>query len=83
MRSSTVPNEVLRHRSWVAPRAFAAYGNSLTDGYLVDSGVLTGAGARLLAAGTFPPSTISAPLSFKALVLEPMVPANAKHANAN
>jgi len=62
---------------------FAAYGNSLTDGYLVDSGVLTGAGARFLAAGSFPPSTISAPLSFKALVLEQWCRQMLKHASAN
>src|SRR6185295_8093464 len=62
---------------------FAAYGNSLTDGYLVDSGVLSGAGARFLAAGSFPPSTISAPLSFKALVLEQWCRQMLKHANAN
>src|SRR2546427_4234431 len=49
---------------------FAAYGDSLPDGYLVQCGTLKQESGRLLAAGGFPPQTISAPLSFKALVLE-------------
>ncbi len=49
---------------------FASYGDSLPDGYLVQCGILKQESGRLLAAGGFPPQTISAPLSFKALVLE-------------
>ena len=48
---------------------FAAYGEALDDGYLVQSGVLQRNRAKALAAGPFPPGAI-APLSFKALVLE-------------
>jgi asparagine synthase (glutamine-hydrolysing) len=48
---------------------FAAYGNDLADGYLYQSGVLTKAGAEQLSQGAFPVSA-TAPLSFKALVLE-------------
>jgi asparagine synthase (glutamine-hydrolysing) len=48
---------------------FAAHGDSLRDGYLVQSGVLTSDSAAHLARGAFPPEQTS-PLSFKALVLE-------------
>lgn len=48
---------------------FAAYGDSLRDGYLMQSGILGETGARHLADGTFAPDAIT-PLSFKALVLE-------------
>ncbi len=48
---------------------FAAYGNSLRDGFLVESGVLSGDGAARLSNGDFP-AGITSPLSFKALVLE-------------
>ncbi len=48
---------------------FAAYGNSLKDGYLVDTGVLSGKAGMDLAKGEFPEGSIS-PLSFKGLVLE-------------
>ncbi|HEX8734979.1 MAG TPA: asparagine synthase (glutamine-hydrolyzing) [Pyrinomonadaceae bacterium] len=55
-------------REWHAA-LFAAYGDSLRDGYLVRSEVLNREGAARLAAGEFPPGATS-PLSFKALVLE-------------
>ncbi|HEY0049310.1 MAG TPA: asparagine synthase C-terminal domain-containing protein, partial [Pyrinomonadaceae bacterium] len=48
---------------------FAAYGESLRDGYLVESEVLNRESAARLAEGEFPPEATS-PLSFKALVLE-------------
>jgi asparagine synthase (glutamine-hydrolysing) len=48
---------------------FAAHGDSLRGGYLVESGVLKHECARLLARGPFP-SGLTSPLSFKALVLE-------------
>jgi asparagine synthase (glutamine-hydrolysing) len=48
---------------------FAAHGDSLCSGYLVESGVLKRECARLLARGPFP-SGLTSPLSFKALVLE-------------
>ena len=48
---------------------FAAYGESLRAGYLVQSGVLNPEGADLLARGPFP-AGLTSPLSFKALVLE-------------
>jgi asparagine synthase (glutamine-hydrolysing) len=48
---------------------FAAYGDSLRDGYLVQTGVLSRVGGAELAHGSFPTSATS-PLSFKALVLE-------------
>ena len=48
---------------------FAAYGDSLIDGYLAQQNILTETSARQLAAGPFPPESI-APMSFKALVLE-------------
>lgn len=48
---------------------FAAYGESLRDGYLVQSEVLNRESAARLAEGEFPPEATS-PLSFKALVLE-------------
>jgi len=48
---------------------FAAYGDSLRDGYLVESGVLSGASGSRLSKGEFP-SEATSPLSFKALVLE-------------
>jgi asparagine synthase (glutamine-hydrolysing) len=48
---------------------FAAHGESLCDGYLVQSGVLNREGAALLARGSFP-AGLTSPLSFKALVLE-------------
>ncbi|MGI8882776.1 MAG: asparagine synthase (glutamine-hydrolyzing) [Pyrinomonadaceae bacterium] len=48
---------------------FAAYGDSLRDGYLVESGVLSRESGLLLAKGEFPAEATS-PLSFKALVLE-------------
>jgi asparagine synthase (glutamine-hydrolysing) len=48
---------------------FAAYGESLRDGYLVQSDVLNRESAARLAEGEFPLEATS-PLSFKALVLE-------------
>ncbi|HLM01251.1 MAG TPA: asparagine synthase (glutamine-hydrolyzing) [Pyrinomonadaceae bacterium] len=48
---------------------FAAYGESLRDGYLVQSEVLNRESAARLAEGEFP-SNATSPLSFKALVLE-------------
>jgi asparagine synthase (glutamine-hydrolysing) len=48
---------------------FAAYGESLCGGHLVQSGVLNPEAARLLARGPFPEG-LTSPLSFKALVLE-------------
>jgi asparagine synthase (glutamine-hydrolysing) len=48
---------------------FAAYGDSLRDGYLVASGVLKPESGLRLAKGEFPAEAVS-PLSFKALVLE-------------
>jgi asparagine synthase (glutamine-hydrolysing) len=48
---------------------FAAYGDSLPNGYLVQSDVLRGESARRLATGEFP-AEATCPLSFKALVLE-------------
>jgi asparagine synthase (glutamine-hydrolysing) len=48
---------------------FAAYGDSLADGYLVQTGVLNAEEAGTLALGPFPVGAVS-PLSFKALVLE-------------
>jgi asparagine synthase (glutamine-hydrolysing) len=48
---------------------FAAYGDSLRDGYLVQSGVLSEQSGARLALGAFP-SSATCPLSFKALVLE-------------
>jgi asparagine synthase (glutamine-hydrolysing) len=48
---------------------FAAYGDSLRNGYLVQHSVLNEASASQLAAGHFPTDNIT-PLSFKALVLE-------------
>ncbi|MDT7780655.1 MAG: hypothetical protein QOC99_3167 [Acidobacteriota bacterium] len=48
---------------------FKAYGDSLREGYLVQTGVLSREGGELLAAGPFP-SGATSPLSFKALVLE-------------
>lgn len=48
---------------------FAAHGDSLRDGYLQQSGVLTRESAARLARGEFP-AGLTSPLSFKALVLE-------------
>jgi asparagine synthase (glutamine-hydrolysing) len=48
---------------------FAAHGETLRDGYLAQSGVLSHEGAALLARGSFPLG-LTSPLSFKALVLE-------------
>ena len=48
---------------------FAAYGDSLRDGYLVESDVLSRESGLRLAKGEFPAEATS-PLSFKALVLE-------------
>lgn len=48
---------------------FAAHGDSLRDGFLVEAAILTGAAAAQLATGEFPTEATS-PLSFKALVLE-------------
>ncbi len=48
---------------------FAAYGDSLRGGYLVESDVLSGESGSRLAKGEFP-SEATSPLSFKALVLE-------------
>jgi asparagine synthase (glutamine-hydrolysing) len=48
---------------------FAAHGESLRGGYLVQSGVLNQEGADLLSRGPFPEG-LTSPLSFKALVLE-------------
>jgi len=48
---------------------FAAYGDSLRDGYLVQSDVLSRESGLHLAKGEFPAEATS-PLSFKALVLE-------------
>ncbi|MDT7602593.1 MAG: hypothetical protein QOF61_590 [Acidobacteriota bacterium] len=48
---------------------FAAYGDQLRDGYLVQNGVLNPRSASRLARGEFPQG-LTSPLSFKALVLE-------------
>lgn len=48
---------------------FAAYGDSLRDGYLVESDILSRESGLHLARGEFPAEAVS-PLSFKALVLE-------------
>jgi asparagine synthase (glutamine-hydrolysing) len=48
---------------------FAAYGNSLKEGYLVESNILNRESGVRLAKGEFPAEATS-PLSFKALVLE-------------
>jgi asparagine synthase (glutamine-hydrolysing) len=48
---------------------FAAYGDSLRDGYLVQSDVLSRESGLRLAKGEYPAEAVS-PLSFKALVLE-------------
>ena len=48
---------------------FKAYGGQIRDGYLVEAGILAPAGASDLARGAFP-FGVTAPLSFKALVLE-------------
>jgi asparagine synthase (glutamine-hydrolysing) len=48
---------------------FAAYGDSLRDGYLKQHSVLNATSAGYLASGHFPTDNIT-PLSFKALVLE-------------
>lgn len=48
---------------------FAAYGDSLGDGFLVETGVLKPESSSLLAKGEFPAEAVC-PLSFKALVLE-------------
>lgn len=72
-----VPPEILhRRKQGFAPPVrywhaalFAHYGDMLADGYLVANEVLSPAGAKALAKGSFPAGAI-APLSFKALVLE-------------
>lgn len=48
---------------------FGAYGATLADGFLVNSGILTREAALTLAQGPFPWGGVT-PLSFKALVLE-------------
>lgn len=48
---------------------FAAYGDQLRDGYLMQTGVLRPESAARLARGEFPEG-LTSPLSFKALVLE-------------
>lgn len=48
---------------------FTAYGEQLSDGYLVQHEVLTPQSARQLASGPIPSDSVT-PLSFKALVLE-------------
>lgn len=48
---------------------FAAYGDSLRDGYLVEANVLSRESGLSLSMGEFPVEAVS-PLSFKALVLE-------------
>jgi len=48
---------------------FATHGDSLRDGYLTQSGVLSQASADRLAYGPFP-AGLTSPISFKALVLE-------------
>ena len=48
---------------------FAAHGDTLRDGYLVQSGILSDAAGANLARGEFPAAAVC-PLSFKALVLE-------------
>lgn len=55
-------------REWHAA-LFAAYGESLRDGFLVGENILSSEGGRLLSKGDFPASA-TCPLSFKALVLE-------------
>jgi asparagine synthase (glutamine-hydrolysing) len=50
-------------------RLFNAYGGRLRNGYLVQSGILSPAAGAEFAGGTFP-FGVTAPLSFKALVLE-------------
>lgn len=48
---------------------FAAHGESLRNGYLLQAGVLTEESARHLSTGYFPTDSVT-PMSFKALVLE-------------
>lgn len=48
---------------------FAAYGDSLRGGFLVEFGILSNEGAAKLARGELP-AGLTSPLSFKALVLE-------------
>lgn len=48
---------------------FAAQGESLRDGFLLEASVLTEASARHLSSGYFPSGNVT-PISFKALVLE-------------
>ena len=48
---------------------FAAHGESLREGYLAESGVLSRESAARLVGGPYPPG-LTSPLSFKALVLE-------------
>ena len=48
---------------------FAAHGESLRDGFLLQAGVLTKSSAEHLSSGYFPTDNIT-PMSFKALVLE-------------
>jgi asparagine synthase (glutamine-hydrolysing) len=55
-------------RTWHAA-LFAAYGDQLREGRLVEAGVLSRAGAAELASGPFPDGAV-APFSFRALVLE-------------
>ncbi len=57
---------------------FAAYGDSLRNGYLIQHSVLHEASADQLAAGHFPTDNIT-PLSFKALVLEQWCRGMASH----
>ena len=72
-----LPDDVInrRKRGFSPPVAewhralFAAYGDSLANGYLRQHDVLSEASARELAAGPFPTDSTT-PLSFKALVLE-------------
>ncbi len=75
--SDIVPREISgrRKRGFEPPvfewhRAlFEAYGDTLVDGFLVQTGVLQPEAAREYASGPSPPG-ISTPMSFKALVLE-------------
>ena len=48
---------------------FTAYGDSLRDGYLTQSGVLSQESSCQLATDPFPPGVVT-PISFKALVWE-------------
>jgi len=72
-----LPDEVINRpkRGFAPPVAawhqqlFATYGDTITDGYLVQNDVLSPSAAKTQALGPFPTSAIT-PLSYKVLVLE-------------